>query len=200
MWTLGRGKHILAKLWFTLITGLQMLQILSEKNITWGGILQLPVVRWNRKRPASGTTSSGVNWAQTLSWDMCLWSSTAAVCMLSLTVFEMKIQTKLVLKFAILMLSALVEKYKNTEEGKKRVWVVVLNVCPLCNWESNLWKMNQVIALHFSVPYRDRLSKLGKRITYSTNSNLNVKYYTDQSTIPQFIPCIYRINIDRRGE
>ena len=60
MWTLGRGKHILAKLWFTLITGLQMLQILSEKNITWGRILRLLVVRWNRGGRAPGTAGSAL--------------------------------------------------------------------------------------------------------------------------------------------
>lgn len=66
--------------------------------------------------------------------------------------------------------------------------------------ESNLWKMNQVMALCFSVPHRDHLSKLGKRIAYSTNSNLNVKYYTDQSMISQFIPYIHSINIEKRAE
>lgn len=117
MWTFGKGKHILAKLWFTLITGLQMLPILSEKNITWVGIIQLPVVRWKPQGPAPGTADSGcigsgVNWAQTPSWDVCLWSSTATVYMLSLTVSEMQIQTKLALKFAVLIHYALVEKNK----------------------------------------------------------------------------------------
>ncbi len=45
--------------------------------------------------------------------------------MLSLTVFEMKLQTKVVLKFAILILSALLEKDKtslsNYREKKKKI-------------------------------------------------------------------------------
>lgn len=98
-----------------------MLPILSEKNITWVGIIQLPVVRWKPQGPAPGTADSGyigsgVNWAQTPSWDVCLWSSTATVSMLSLTVLEMKIQTKFILKFAILIHYALVEKSKIIEE------------------------------------------------------------------------------------
>lgn len=60
--------------------------------------------------------------------------------------------------------------------------------------------MNQVIALRFPVPYRDHLSQLGIRITRGTNINLNVKYYTDQSPIPQFIPCKYSINMEKRAE
>lgn len=49
MWTLGRGKHVVAKLWFILITDLQMRRILLEKNRTWvGGSSDFQAVRWNR--------------------------------------------------------------------------------------------------------------------------------------------------------
>lgn len=123
MWTLGRRKHILAKLWFTLITGLQMLQILSErKNITWGGILRnFQLSGETAAGPAPGTAGSGyVGEHRRKSW--CLWSA-ATVSMLSLTLFEMKLQTKV--KLAFLLLSALVEKDNTSLSdytgGKKKI-------------------------------------------------------------------------------
>lgn len=153
------------------------------------------------QRPAPGTavcgySGSGVKWAQTKKLGSVVYDT---VSTLSFTVFEMKLQTKVVLKFAIINMSAIMDQDTTTMSNyctrkKKRLCIVVLNVCPPCNWGSDLWKMNQVIALHFPVLYRDHLSQLGKRVTCSTNINLNVKYYTDQSTIPQFIPCKYSIN------
>lgn len=55
----------------------------------------------------------------------------ATVSMLSLTVLEIKVQTKVVLRFAVLLLSALVQKDKTSlsdycKRGKKYIPVYIL--------------------------------------------------------------------------
>lgn len=79
--------------------------------------------------------------------------------MLSLTLFEMKLQTKggsQVCYFDIVCFGGKGQNFLvsllHRKERKKIMWTVVLNVCPLCNWGSDLWKINQVIALGFPVP------------------------------------------------
>lgn len=152
------------------------------------------------QRPAPGTAGSGyigpgVNWAQTQSWDVLFMIEYHYGFYAHFNSFWDENPNKgssQICYFDIVCFSGNVQNYCRRE--KKTIRVVVLNVCPLCNWESNPWKMNQVIALRFSMPYTDHLSQL------SECSNLNVKCYTDQSTIPQFIPCMYSINIEKRAE
>lgn len=131
------------------------------------------------QRAAAGTagfgyTGSGVNWAQVQSRNVLF---LIECCHSFYAQFEMEIQTKK---------SDIWWKSTKLLQKQNKTGVVVLNVFLQCNWENNLVKMNQVIALHFSLPCRDRLSQLGKPITQSININLDVKYYTDQSVIPLF--------------
>lgn len=80
---------------------------------------------------------------------------------LSLTAFEIRIQTKVLLKFTSVILPALVEN-KTMEGGKNNNANCGFKCLPFMRLRKKPWKMSQVIALCFSGPYADRLSLLSK--------------------------------------
>lgn len=101
----------------------------------------------------------------------------------------------LVLWYCLLQWRRIKSSLSNDSSGNRRIKI---KPSALWNAATSLEKESGNCITPSLRPQRDHLSQLGKRITCSTNISLNVKYYTNQSAIPQFILCKGSTNFEER--